>query len=104
MTTTASPLTRTWQALLRVARQTGKLQRADLKNKARMGCKVADGLVVASFARPGVPLGDVELNTFRAYCGVPAEAERWPAEGQASREDEDGTVWRYVLYRWEDAL
>lgn len=79
----------------------------DLGSGARITVRVLilDDLrrdVLVSFSRPGAPVGDVELATFRGHCSIPDGAHRIPAEGQ--RKAPDGGRERYLVgYTWIEA-
>lgn len=83
--------------LLIAARATGEDRSIALSHGARLAYRVRGGKVWCSVARKDKRLGDTELVTFRAQCGVPAAARRIPDEGQKER---DG--WFQVGWVWEE--
>lgn len=89
-------------ALLDQARRSGGDRRVDLRSGARISVRVRDGWIWMMFARCAKPVGDVDLATFRAQCGVPATARRIPGDGQQEHRDADGRVWHRVGWTWHD--
>lgn len=70
-----------------------------LRNGARMAVRIRDGLHTVTFSRGDVLLGEVEIDTFMAHCGVPSHARRIPTDGQGFRAD--GLRGRhYVAFQW----
>jgi hypothetical protein len=90
-----------YQELHRQAARTGTDRPVELTGGARLCVRVRDGVTMLSIARADKPLGDREISTFRARCGVPAKAIRWPAVGQHQRE-RNGATYYQVVYRWEE--
>lgn len=68
----------------------------NLQGGAAMAVKVRAGRIQLIISRVGPPLGVDEIATFHAHCNVPADAIRYPAEGQSRR----GRRWR-VAWAWE---
>ena len=88
--------------LYRNAERTGEDRSLDLRGGARLALRVRAGVVTLNIMRKGKQLGDRELAVFREKCGVPADAQRWPVDGQGERAIGDVT-WRYVAYVWREA-
>jgi hypothetical protein len=86
------------QAKLQAAR-TGTDRPLDLKGGARLVVRVHDGIVTLTISRKGKRLGATELVTFQQHCAIPAEAARYPAEGQGLKGDA-----YYVAYRWAEGV
>ena len=93
----ATKLARLLRNTIDDARRTGIDQRVHLSKGAEVVARVRGGVVMLTIKRLGVDVGAVELRTFQRDAGVPADAERVPAEGQGER---DG--WKFVVFRWED--
>ena len=87
--------------LHRNAARTGQDRRADLPRGARLAVRVQAGVVTLTIARKNARVGDMELETFRRACCVPADALRWPTEGQHTMQ-RDGATWWLVAYRWNE--
>lgn len=79
----------------------GEVRRLQLSHGARLAVRVRGATVELTIARPEKPVGDVELQTFRAHCGIPGNAIRTPETGQATRE-ERGKTWHLVTFTWTD--
>lgn len=79
------------------AAQSGTDRPLNLKGGARLVVRVQEGVVTLTISRKTKRVGDRELITFREQCGIPPDAARWPAEGQAQKDD----FW-YVAYRWAE--
>jgi hypothetical protein len=94
-----SKITTLYGHLLHQARATGRDQHAELLKGARLSVRAARGQITLTIARKGKRVGDVELTTFRAHCGVPETALRWPEQGQDFIEREGAGWWR-VAFRW----
>src|SRR5262245_37382686 len=79
------------------AQRTGRDQHATLAGGARIAVRVADGETTLTLARSPQRVGDREIITFKAQCGVPADAQRWPQEGQqeVEREGKHWCAWRF---------
>jgi hypothetical protein len=87
--------------LHRNAARTGELRGQTLTGGARLTVRVREGVTTLTIARRNARVGDPELIIFKRDCGVPADAERRPAEGQRAMEY-GGVLWWYVAYRWEE--
>jgi hypothetical protein len=87
--------------LHRNAARTGGMRGTTLAGGLRLTVRVREGLVTLTIARKSRHVGDAELIALKCDCGVPAEAERRPVEGQKSMERGDA-VWWYLSYRWEE--
>lgn len=84
------------------AARTNTDRRYDLKGGARIAVRVQQGVTTLTIARKGKKVGATELETFKRDCGVPAYASRWPADDQATRNDDAGLLWFYITYRWAE--
>jgi hypothetical protein len=84
------------QAKIQAAR-TGEDRPLELSGGARLVVRVKDGVVTLTISRQKKKVGDRELITFREQCGIPADAARYPAEGQGQRGDA-----YFVAYRWAE--
>jgi hypothetical protein len=84
-----SKLSRLYEQLYQQALRRPGTQRAPLAITIT-GCDV-----IVSFARHGKRLGDTEITTFRAHCGIPEHAQRVPETGQAIQEG-----WHVMGYSW----
>jgi hypothetical protein len=94
-----SKLTDIYRDLRAAAAATGTAQQRQLRHGARLTVQVCDGQETVTFARPTVPLGETEEQTFRQHCRVPTGAERLPKDGQ--QPVQEGTrTWHQVTYRW----
>ncbi|HEU4328827.1 MAG TPA: hypothetical protein VFS21_37165 [Roseiflexaceae bacterium] len=89
-----------YKIALQGAMVSGQDRRVNLPHGGRMAVRARNGVVTLTLARRGAPVGDRELLTYRTHCGVPADAERIPAEGQRTRE-EGGATWHYLAYQWK---
>lgn len=94
-----SRITSTFNRLLEQARISGRDQHRPLMGGARLSVRAAGDTITLTISRAGVGLGEVELDTFRADCGVPDDAQRWPEEGQHTIE-RGGVYWHLVAFRW----
>ena len=83
----------------RAAERTHDDRLLELSGGARLGIRVEGPIVTLTIARPKKKLGATELETFKAACGIPAVAFRYPAEGQLTR-DVEGVTHYFVAYRW----
>lgn len=83
------------------AAATGTDRSYDLRGGARIAVRVQDGVTTLTISRVRKQLGAVEIETFRRDCGVPADAARYPAEGQGTKERED-LLWHFITYRWAE--
>lgn len=79
------------------AQRTGTDRPLELSGGARLVVRVQGDIVTLTISRQKKKVGDRELITFREQCGIPADAARYPAEGQGQR----GDSW-YVAYRWKE--
>lgn len=87
--------------LHRQAERHGEDRAIELKGGARLAVRCVDGVTTLTISRKGKKVGDTEIATFRRDCGVPANAIRFPQEGQNTREH-DGATWWYIAYRWRE--
>lgn len=83
------------------AARTGQDRSLDLRGGARIAVRVQDNVVTLTISRKAKKVGDVELQTFKRDCGVPATAIRFPLEGQRTIE-RDGATWHAITYRWAE--
>jgi hypothetical protein len=91
-----SKLSRLYQQLYQQALRRPGTQRAPLPGGARLAITITETHAIVSFARHGKRLGDTEIVTFTAHCGIPDIAQRIPDEGQALQ----GEGWYVMGYRW----
>jgi len=87
--------------LRRQVAATGEDRSLTLSHGARIAYRYRDGRVWFSVARKGAPVGTTEEITFKAQCGVPAGAQRIPAEGQRTQAL-DGATWHQIVWTWEE--
>jgi len=92
-------ITAIYQELFRHALRTGEARGQTLSKGARLTVRAKDGVVTLTISRKTKRVGDSELEVFKRDCGVPADAERRPAEGQNTMEHA-GDTWWYIAYRW----
>lgn len=90
----------TFDRLLAEARASGHSAEAHLAGGAILRVRVdrATDKIMLVISRVDLLVGEKELETFCAHCGVPAGAERRPTEGQEYRESD--RRWR-VAFIWE---
>lgn len=104
MTTTtkrsAPPLGVLIRELRSQAERSGDDRSLALSGGARVAFRVRDGVVTFAVSRKDKRVSDVELTVFKAAAGVPADAERLPAEGQKPIAGADGTYFQ-VGWRWK---
>jgi hypothetical protein len=81
------------------AARTGEDRPLDLSGGARLVIRVKDGVVTLTISRQKKRVGDRELITFREQCGIPADAARYPPEGQGQRGDA-----YFVAFRWHEGV
>lgn len=96
-----SLLTRIVDDLMADSRRTGQIRRVGLAGGAQLAVLVAHGLITITIRRKGVPVGAVELATFRTHGKVPADAEVLTPPDQGQRVM-DGATWYFVALRWPD--
>jgi hypothetical protein len=94
-------LTDIYAELRRQAERTDQDRATELTGGARLCVRVRDQVVTLSIARRDKLVGDREISTFLACCGVPPSATRWPVEGQHQR-TRGGIVYHQVVYRWAE--
>lgn len=109
-----SVLARIFEDLIRDSRHTGQMCRMGLAGGAQLVVLVAEGYVTVTIKRRGVPVGAVELATFRRHCRIPDDAETLTPPEQGTREipveahdPEAGSIftretWYYVTLRWQE--
>lgn len=90
--------------LVRNARRSREDRHADLPKGARLAVRVEpldahSEQITLTIARRSARVGTVEEQTFRRACQVPADALRWPAEGQREIAREDARWWA-IAFRW----
>jgi len=88
-----------YQELHRRAAETGKKRGQTLTGGARLTVRVVGDVTTLTISRKGKLVGDTELATFRAACGVPETAERRPNVGQ-NRMIHEEEYWYYLSFRW----
>ena len=91
-----------FQELHRRAALTGEDRGQTLTGGARIAVRVKDGVTTLTISRKTKRLGDTELTVFKRDCTVPADALRYPTEGQRTHADVEGITWHFVTYRWAD--
>jgi hypothetical protein len=91
-----SKLSRLYEQLYQQALRRPRTQRAPLPGGARLAITITETHAIVSFARHGKRLGDTEITTFRAHCGIPDIAQRIPEQGQALQ----GESWYVMGYTW----
>lgn len=87
--------------LHRNAARTGTDRAQELRGGARLAVRVQAGVVTLTISRARKKLGDVEIVTFKRDCGVPANAARYPLEGQGQKEIES-VLYFFVAWRWNE--
>lgn len=87
--------------LHRNAARSGEDRALDLKGGARIAVRVQADVTTLTISRSKKPLGATEIETFKRDCGVPANAIRFPQEGQGVKEH-DGMPWHYIAFRWRE--
>lgn len=85
----------------RQAERTESDRALELSRGARLVVRVDGAIVTLTIMRPKKQLGATELEVFKRDCGIPADASRFPREGQATR-DRDGVTWHFIAYRWKE--
>jgi len=88
--------------LHRRAKDSGEPRGQTLTGGARLTVRVIGDATTLTISRKGKLVGETELATFRAACGVPADAERRPVTGQ-NRMEHDGATWYYCSFRWKES-
>jgi len=91
-----------YQTLRAQASRTEEPRGQTLTGGARITVRVRDGRTTLTISRKNKPVGASELETFRAACSVPPDAERSPSEGQKLYTDDAGVVWHYLSFRWAE--
>ena len=94
-----SKITPIFDDLVARARTTGRDQRRDLRNGARLSVRHDGDTITLTISRPGALVGDKELATFRADCDVPTHARRIPPQDQRTLV-RGGVTWRLVAFSW----
>lgn len=85
-----------FQQCLARAQATGKDRRCPLAGGAAFAVRAQQGAITVTIYRDGKPLGDVEIATFRAQFAIPANAVRFPVEGQGQRGDTHYVAWWWL--------
>src|SRR5262249_22790196 len=91
-----------YQELHRRALVSGEPRSQTLTGGARLTVRASGGRTILTIARKGKAVGETELSTFRAACGVPDTAERRPEMGQ-NRMEHEGSLWHYCSFTWEES-
>ena len=97
-----SKLSAIYAELVEHARKLKSDQAHTLRNGARIavGFRYNAEIQAVTFSRVNAPVGDIELETFRKHCSIPATAERIPPAGQTTIELENDRVRYSVSYKW----
>lgn len=99
----------TFDRLVAQARAGGRAE-AELAGGAiiRVRAEPGSARVMLIISRIGMPVGDVEIETFKDHCRIPPDAERRPAIGQdyiaEERRHRVAFVWERPRELFDDAL
>lgn len=84
--------------LVHASRQDGQIRRTFLSGGVELVVRVVDDVCTLTIKRPRVPVGKLELVTFREQFKIPDDAEILtpPEQGQKQLH----LVWYFVTLRW----